>query len=214
MNYFQVQRMIRCSKNVFRSFESKNILIYFVILSYLHLTYNSYSKNALLWNLIFYQIGFVMVHVINGGVDFGKFGDYLYTIGEQAIFVPYYRQHLSGSEAESHDEETTSEEGSDDEESDEESEHESDEGNDEGSNEESEEEVYEGAVEEEDSDRSTESTHSMITRSKDKKSQVSINEIAKEFLEMEKEQDDDFVKVNSKGGTFPWLFGFKPIKKD
>ena len=33
-------------------------------------------------------------------------------------------------------------------------------------------------------------------------------------MEKEKEQDDDFVKVNSKGGTFPWLFGFKPIKKD
>ena len=212
MNYFQVQRMIRCSKNVFRSFESKNILIYFVILSYLHLTYNSYSKNALLWNLIFYQIGFVMVHIINGGVDFGKFGDYLYTIGEQAIFVPYYRQHLSGSEAESDDEETTSEES--DEESDEKSGHESDEGNDEGSNEESEEEIYEGAVEE-DSDKSTDSTHNMVTRSKDKKSQVSINEIAKEFLEMEKEKEgDDFVKVNSKSGTFPWLFGYKPIKKD
>jgi len=97
-----------CFKNYF---QAKNVLLIFMSVSLYHMWFYNYSKNVLMWNILFYQLVLSVIHYkycVNMSIDLG---DYVYESLERAVFLaPYGPQRFSGSEYDSHDEETDSDE--------------------------------------------------------------------------------------------------------
>ena len=71
----------------------------------------NYSKNVLMWNILFHQLVLTVIHYkycVNMSIDLG---DYVFESLERAVFLaPYEPQRFSGSEYDSHDEESDSDE--------------------------------------------------------------------------------------------------------
>lgn len=97
-----------CFKNYF---QAKNVLLIFMSVSLYHMWFYNYSKNVLMWNILFYQLVLSVIHYkycVNMSIDLG---DYVYESLERAVFLaPYGPQRFSGSEYDSHDEETDGDE--------------------------------------------------------------------------------------------------------
>ncbi len=97
-----------CFKNYF---QAKNVLLIFMSVSLYHMWFYNYSKNVLMWQILFHQLVLTVIHYkycINMSIDLG---DYVYESLERAVFLaPYSPQRFSGSEYDSHDEETDSDE--------------------------------------------------------------------------------------------------------
>ena len=108
-------RLSQASKNFMncfkRYFQAKNVLLMFMSLTLFHMWLYNYSKNVLMWNILFHQLVLTIIHYkycINMSIDLG---DYVYETLEQAVFLsPYSPQRFSGSEYDSHDEETDNDE--------------------------------------------------------------------------------------------------------
>ena len=97
-----------CFKNYF---QAKNVLLIFMSVSLYHMWFYNYSKNVLMWNILFHQLVLSIIHYrycINMSIDLG---DYVFETLERAVFLaPYKPQRFSDSEYDSHDEETGSDE--------------------------------------------------------------------------------------------------------